>query len=60
MKDGDEDLVEDEVSLNLREDGFRGDDSTVQESTAEQKVTASIPVLKSNQNSLIKQTKPFS
>lgn len=48
MKDGDEDLVEDEVSLNLREDGFRGDDSTVQESTAEQKVTASIPVLKSN------------
>jgi hypothetical protein len=36
----------------FREDGF--------ESTAEQKVTGNIPMLKNNKNALIRNTKPFS
>ena len=49
MKQGDEDLVEDDMRLD---DG--------NESLAEQKVTGSIPMLKNNKNALIRNTKPFS
>jgi hypothetical protein len=49
MKHGDEDLVEDESTV-VKHD----------ESTAEQKVTGNIPMLKNNKNALIRNTKPFS
>ena len=54
MKHGDEDLVEDESSI------MKQDDMVINESTAEQKVTGNIPMLKNNKNALIRNTKPFS
>lgn len=54
MKTGDEDLVEDEAVIMHR------DDQATHESTAEQKITGSIPMLKNNKNTLIRSTKPFS
>lgn len=66
MKHGDEDLVEDEASVILNT-GYKKsnvtdqkEDVIIQESTAEQKVTGDIPMLKNNKNALIRNTKPFS
>ena len=68
MKPGDEDLVEDEavvMSKNNSKSPYADqsenrEDININESTAEQKVTGSIPMLKNNKNSLIRNTKPFS
>lgn len=50
MKNGDEDLVDDEQMFS----------SGVREDTAEKNITGSIPMLKNNKNALTKSTKPFS
>lgn len=66
MKHGDEDLVEDEASVILntasKKKGVldQKEDVVINESTAEQKVTGNIPMLKNNKNALIRNTKPFS
>jgi len=58
MKGGDEDLVDDEGSA--RHSSRAKEDLVMHESTNEQKVTGSIPMLKNNKNALIRSTKPFS
>ena len=66
MKHGDEDLVEDEASVILNTATKKKsildqkEDVVINESTAEQKVTGNIPMLKNNKNALIRNTKPFS
>lgn len=65
MKHGDEDLVEDEASVILntgskKKIAEQREDVVINESTAEQKVTGNIPMLKNNKNALIRNTKPFS
>jgi len=68
MKPGDEDLVEDEAHIMSKNNAKspyadrseNKEDININESTAEQKVTGSIPMLKNNKNSLIRNTKPFS
>lgn len=52
-KRADENLQDTDLFDEFREDGNF-------ESTAEQKVTGSIPMLKNNKNALIRNTKPFS
>jgi hypothetical protein len=51
MKDGDEDLVDDDYNMLA---------SGVREDTAEKSITGSIPMLKRNKNALTMSTKPFS
>jgi len=67
MKHGDEDLVEDEASVIINTGSKKKsttadqrEDVIIYESTAEQKVTGNIPMLKNNKNALIRNTKPFS
>ena len=66
MKHGDEDLVEDEASVIVNTASKRRstldqkEDVVINESTAEQKVTGNIPMLRNNKNALIRNTKPFS
>lgn len=66
MKSGDEDLVDDEASLLMDSGSKAGvgnedrENVVLNESTGEQKLTGSIPVLVNNKNALIRSTKPFS
>lgn len=66
MKGGDDDLVEDEASILMNTSMKKPnpkevkEDFTINESTAEQKVTGSIPMLTNNKNALIRNNKPFS
>lgn len=67
MRSGDEDLVDDSPGLTPNNelqigkfDSDQREDMAINESTAEQKVTGNIPMLKNNKNALIRNTKPFS